>query len=569
MTTHVVSVDDHGATQSLAHVMRLLASAGLEVRPLVLSESVTLDREARQIEQTFRHTPEPLLATWRTARQLARNTEPGDVVVMSDYRGLGGIFALDQAAADPGQRRQLWTVAADSTFLRLRVVAKTHEGLPLPLESQVDWEMTQYRWSDRVITAAPLASAELAVIGVESELLGEPQPSELSDLGVDARHIWAPGPVSRRNRTGEVLRALTSVPNARVTLSDEDLEDQIWTGTAWDALRHSREVLGARVERHRLPPESPTTIVIGDPFSVPDPEIRRYRAEGIPALVPAGSVASVMWPDAPTWTGVDDLARLLNGAGGRGSEPIPQIAPAQRPTSQSYEVPGRARAVSVGIPIFRDVTYLRECVESVLKQDHAPVELLLVDDGSHSGEVDRIIGDLTRLDKRVQAIRTEHRGVCAARNAALEVITGDSFLFVDSDDILLPTFLSRCVAALNSRDDIWAVATWTEFFGSYNAVEAKPPFDDRVGRRENPIISTSALVDRKVLEAGIRFAPDLAFLYCEDWHFWSQIVAAGGRFGLVPEPLARHRVHPTSGGYMRTELAHALGRSRAIEPLRH
>jgi hypothetical protein len=71
-----------------------------------------------------------------------------------------------------------------------------------------------------------------------------------------------------------------------------------------------------------------------------------------------------------------------------------------------------------------------------------------------------------------------------------------------------------------------------------------------------------------VRDKGIRFAEDLAFLYCEDWHFWSQIVAAGGRFGLVPEPLARHRVHPSSGGYLRTELAHAIGRSRATEPLR-
>jgi hypothetical protein len=70
-----------------------------------------------------------------------------------------------------------------------------------------------------------------------------------------------------------------------------------------------------------------------------------------------------------------------------------------------------------------------------------------------------------------------------------------------------------------------------------------------------------------VRDAGIRFAPDLAFLYCEDWHLWSQIIAAGGRMGLVPEPLVRHRVHPASGGFQRTELAHRIGKARAIEPL--
>jgi GT2 family glycosyltransferase len=112
------------------------------------------------------------------------------------------------------------------------------------------------------------------------------------------------------------------------------------------------------------------------------------------------------------------------------------------------------------------------------------------------------------------------------------------------------------------------VACWTEFFGDYEGVEAKPPFDHRVGLRENPIVSTSALVDMKVREMGIRFAPDLAFIYCEDWDVWAQIAAAGGKFGLVPRPLARHRVHAASGGHLRTELGHALGRARATQHLR-
>jgi hypothetical protein len=114
---------------------------------------------------------------------------------------------------------------------------------------------------------------------------------------------------------------------------------------------------------------------------------------------------------------------------------------------------------------------------------------------------------------------------------------------------------------------LWAVASWTEFFGDYEGIEAKPPFDRRVGLRKNPIVSTAALVDMSVCDAGIRFAPDLAFPFCEDWHVWSQIIAAGARMGLVPEPFVRHRVHPASGGFRRTELAHRIGKARALEPL--
>ena len=203
----------------------------------------------------------------------------------------------------------------------------------------------------------------------------------------------------------------------------------------------------------------------------------------------------------------------------------------------------------------------------MLTQDLEPVEVIIVDDGSKSENVDRALASWVRRDGRVRLLENPHRGVCVARNSALEEMAGDSFVFVDSDDVLAPTFLSSCARSLDRDGTLWAVATWTEFFGAYEGIEAKPPFDARVGQRENPIISTAALVDMRVREAGIRFEPDLAFVFCEDWHFWSQIIAAGGLFGLVPEPLARHRVHATSGGYLRTELASALGKSRATEPL--
>lgn len=69
----------------------------------------------------------------------------------------------------------------------------------------------------------------------------------------------------------------------------------------------------------------------------------------------------------------------------------------------------------------------------------------------------------------------------------------------------------RTADALRQDRSLWAVASWTEFFGDYEGIEAKPPFDRRVGLRKNPIVSTAALVDMSVRDAGIRFAPDLAF----------------------------------------------------------
>jgi len=568
MTFRVVSTDDERGAASLDYVLHFLTTSGQTFERITLGDlAKRLDRLSRQHEKKFQHTPEPLLDSWRVARRLNELTDPGDVVLMSDHRGLGGIFALDQAATEKEQRRQLWTVAADSGFLELRLVAATHEGLPMPLDSQVDWEIVQYRWSDRVISTSMRALDELASIRVDAELAGQSQEVVAEHGPLDPTRIWAPAAVSRRNQSGQVLRALTSVPRASITLSDVDRDDGIWSGTTWDALRHSREVLEDRVQRKSVPPATPTTIVVGDPFAPPGPEIAELRATGVPVLVPEGSVAQVAWPDAPVWRDANELASLFVGDSNIELGTHRALVWVEKPDVAAE--PRQPLSVSVGVPVFRDVRFLSDCIDSILEQDLAPEEILLIDDGSASGEVDRVFADLKNRDPRIRNITTPHRGVCAARNAALDQMNGDAFVFIDSDDILQPAFLSRCAQMMRASNDLWAVATWTEFFGDYQAIEAKPPFDVRIGRRENPIISTAALVDMTVRDKGIRFAEDLAFLYCEDWHFWSQIIAAGGRFGLVPAPLVKHRVHPSSGGYLRTELAHAMGRSRAIEPLRN
>jgi glycosyltransferase involved in cell wall biosynthesis len=216
----------------------------------------------------------------------------------------------------------------------------------------------------------------------------------------------------------------------------------------------------------------------------------------------------------------------------------------------------------VGVPVFEDVRFLDDCIESLLVQKQTPHEVILVNDGSVAPEATAAIKRWSE-HSLVRVVRQPNRGVCVARNAALDLMTGDAFVFVDADDLLHPEFIRACASALQSNPDVLAVACWTEFFGDYEGVEAKPPFDHRVGLRENPIVSTSALVDMEVRDMGIRFAPDLAFLYCEDWDVWSQIAAAGGKFGLVPRPLARHRVHSASGGHQRTDLGFSLGKARA------
>ena len=567
--------DDSAARRTLEYARTIFEGDGIVFEDMVVADHQlpVTDRRGRRLDKEFQHTPEPLLRSWRSARRLMAHTKPGDVLLASDHSGLCGVFALMQRSLPAEERRDLWTLAADSRYLQLRVTASAHSGLPLPLDFILDWEITQYRHSDRVLATSPRARAELSRIGVAAQLLS-PRAEDAAPLSGRARSWWVPGPVSRLNQTGEVLRALTSVSDVTATLSNEDADDEIWTGSTWEALRHSRDLLDDRVARAGQAPDDTDVTVLGNPLTAP-PSVTH------PVVVPKESVASLVWPGAPQWTEADDLAEILSGRamppalrehGDKDVDLVPPLegGPAERSEAEggSGAMVSPAQRISVGVPVFRDVRFLDECLNSILAQTTPPAEIVVVDDGSASAEVDDALDRWVKKDHRIRVLRGPHRGVCVARNRALELMTGDAFAFIDSDDTWEPEFLEHCATMLRGDDSLWAVATWTRFFGAYEAVEAKPPFDARTGSRENPIISTAALVDMKVRELGIRFQPDLAFLFCEDWHVWSQIVAAGGRIGLVPEPLANHRVHESSGGYLRTELAHALGKTRATEPLR-
>lgn len=93
--------------------------------------------------------------------------------------------------------------------------------------------------------------------------------------------------------------------------------------------------------------------------------------------------------------------------------------------------------VSVVIPAFNREYIIKDCIESVLKQTHQNLEVIVVDDCSsdHTVDVVRAIED-----SRVRCIRlTKNRGACYARNIGAEQANGQYIAFQDSDDIWLPT----------------------------------------------------------------------------------------------------------------------------------
>lgn len=106
--------------------------------------------------------------------------------------------------------------------------------------------------------------------------------------------------------------------------------------------------------------------------------------------------------------------------------------------------------ISVIVPVYRVEAYLCQCLDSIINQTYRNLEILLVDDGSpdNSGV---ICDEYAEKDDRIIVIHQENAGISAARNAALDIATGDYISFVDSDDWIDPemyaTLLQKMQAA--------------------------------------------------------------------------------------------------------------------------
>lgn len=106
---------------------------------------------------------------------------------------------------------------------------------------------------------------------------------------------------------------------------------------------------------------------------------------------------------------------------------------------------------TVIIPVFNAAPYLGQCLDSVLDQTMADLEVICVNDGSTDESPDILRGYAAK-DERIRLIEQENRGQSAARNAALKVARGVYVSFVDADDMLECNALDELSAKMDSDD---------------------------------------------------------------------------------------------------------------------
>ena len=102
---------------------------------------------------------------------------------------------------------------------------------------------------------------------------------------------------------------------------------------------------------------------------------------------------------------------------------------------------------SIMTPVYKVEPYLDECVQSVVGQSYVNLELILIDDGSPD-RCGAMCDAWAEKDSRIKAYHIENGGLLHARSVALEKVTGDWCVFLDSDDYLYPNALETLYGKL-------------------------------------------------------------------------------------------------------------------------
>lgn len=112
--------------------------------------------------------------------------------------------------------------------------------------------------------------------------------------------------------------------------------------------------------------------------------------------------------------------------------------------------------ISVIVPVYNVKEYVEKCITSILSQTYSNMEIIIVDDGSTDGS-GKICDRLSELDCRIKVIHQENQGLSAARNAGLDMASGQYIFFCDSDDYIVSDALSKMLLRLK-RDHADIVA---------------------------------------------------------------------------------------------------------------
>ncbi len=215
-----------------------------------------------------------------------------------------------------------------------------------------------------------------------------------------------------------------------------------------------------------------------------------------------------------------------------------------------------APLVSVLMPVYNGVAWLKESVDSVLAQTYPNVELIIVNDCSTDGS-DRLAESFRRNNTQI-IHNKKNAGINGSRNIALTYAQGTYIALLDQDDLWFPQKLRQQMAIIEMDPDVDFVYS-DSFYGtdmshiSNRSFEIARPHTENANSHiliSNFIPSLTVLFKRDLIEKAGMF--DETYTACADYEMLVRLLRYA-KTSYVPEPLGLYRLHPKSFTYSNRE----------------
>ncbi len=106
--------------------------------------------------------------------------------------------------------------------------------------------------------------------------------------------------------------------------------------------------------------------------------------------------------------------------------------------------------VSIIVPCYNVESYVDTCLLSLQKQDYPNLEILMINDGSTDHTKEKLQA-FAKKDRRFHYIEQENAGIAKVRNTGVERATGKYLCFVDGDDFVETSYVSKLYSAIQDK----------------------------------------------------------------------------------------------------------------------
>lgn len=217
--------------------------------------------------------------------------------------------------------------------------------------------------------------------------------------------------------------------------------------------------------------------------------------------------------------------------------------------------------LTLAICMYNAEAYIEQTLQSVLKQTKQDFHLLIVDDCSTDGSVQKVRDFFGANQRQYELVPLEvNGGICHARHFAERHAQTEFMMFLDADDQLLPEAIEKMYNKITSDSDLMAVGCYLDYVdkdskkiggGLYLGEKDKAAFIEKASRKKLIFMQPTAIYRRElslrvggyVIDGFPEGKPRWRD-YCEDLDLWtrmSDLYAEGKAIVVVPETLCLYR----------------------------